>query len=101
MKPINTFYKYPQLYFLLESVQSMRMSLSTDFQFLLYNPLKIQTDLSKSYSRDEIIDLLSHSYPNMELERTLGEMEVLSSMTNPMSRVDSTCGSGTVYFHWE
>lgn len=59
--------------------------------------LLLEADPSESYSRDEIIDLLSDSYPNMELERTLGEMEVLSSMTNPMSRVYSTCGSVTVW----
>jgi hypothetical protein len=63
--------------------------------------LLLKADPSKSYSREEIIDLLSDSYPNMEVERTLGEMEVLSSMTNPTSRVDSTCGSGTVYFRWK
>ncbi len=54
----------------------------------------------KSYSKEEIIDKLSNSYPNMEVERMLGEMEVSSSMTNSKSHVDSTCRDGTVYFQW-
>ncbi len=54
----------------------------------------------KSYSKEEIIDKLSDSYPNMEVERILGEMEVSSSMTNSQSHVDSTCRGGTVYFRW-
>ncbi|MDP9290531.1 MAG: hypothetical protein M3P08_20365 [Thermoproteota archaeon] len=54
----------------------------------------------KSYSKEEIIDKLSDSYPNMEVERMLGEMEVSSSMTNSQSHVDSTCRDGTVYFQW-
>lgn len=54
----------------------------------------------KSHSKEEIIDKLSDSYPNMEVERMLGEMEVSSSMTNSQSHVDSTCRGGTVYFQW-
>ncbi len=43
---------------------------------------------------------LSNTYQNSEVERTLGEMEVSSSMTNPKSQFDSTCKDGTVYFRW-
>ena len=55
---------------------------------------------SKSYSKEEIIDELSNIYENSDVERTLGEMEVSSSMTNPKSQFDSTCRDGTVYFQW-
>ena len=55
---------------------------------------------SKSYSKEEIIEELSNAYENSEVERTLGEMEVSSSMTNPKPQIDSTCRNGTVYFQW-
>jgi hypothetical protein len=32
--------------------------------------------------------------------RTLAEMEVSSSLTNPKSQLDSTCRNATVYFQW-
>ena len=60
----------------------------------------LKADPSKSYSKKEIIDQLSNTYQNSEVEKTLGEMEVSSSMTNPKSQFDSTCRDGTVYFQW-
>ena len=60
----------------------------------------LKDDPSKSYSREEIIDKLSNTYKNMELNRTLGEMEVSSLMTNPKPQYESTCRDGTVYFQW-
>jgi hypothetical protein len=60
----------------------------------------LKEDPSKSYSKEEIIDKLSNTYKNMEVDRTLGEMEVSSLMTNPKSQFDSTCRDGTVYFQW-
>jgi len=60
----------------------------------------LKGDPSKSYSKEEIIEELSNAYENSEVERTLGEMEVSSSMTNPKSQFDSTCRDGTVYFQW-
>ena len=60
----------------------------------------LKGDPSKSYSKEEIIDQLSNTYENSEVERTLGEMEVSSSMTNPKSQFDSACRDGTVYFQW-
>lgn len=60
----------------------------------------LKEDPSKSYSKEEIIDKLSNTYKNMEVDRTLGEMEVSSLMTNPKSLFDSTCRDGTVYFQW-
>jgi len=60
----------------------------------------LKDDPSKSYSKEEIIDKLSNTYKNMELDRTLGEMEVSSLMTNPKPQYESTCRDGTVYFQW-
>ena len=60
----------------------------------------LKGDPSKSYSKEEIIEELSNAYGNSEVERTLGEMEVSSSMTNSISQIDSTCRNGTVYFQW-
>ncbi len=60
----------------------------------------LKDDPPKSYSREEIIDKLSNTYKNMELDRTLGEMEVSSLMTDPKSQYESTCRDGTVYFQW-
>ena len=60
----------------------------------------LKDDPSKSYSKEEIIDKLSNTYKNMELDKTLGEMEVSSLMTNPKPQYESTCRDGTVYFQW-
>jgi hypothetical protein len=35
----------------------------------------LKGDPSKSYSKEEIIDQLSNTYQNSEVERTLGEMK--------------------------
>jgi hypothetical protein len=55
---------------------------------------------SKSYSKEEIIEHLSNTYKNIEVDITLGEMEVSSLMMNPKSQFDSNCRDGTVYFQW-
>lgn len=60
----------------------------------------LKRDPSKSYSKEEIIEELSNAYENSEVERTLGEMEVSSSLTTPKSQLDSTCRNATVYFQW-
>lgn len=62
--------------------------------------MSLKGDPSKSYSKEEIIEELSNAYENSEVERTLGEMEVSSSLTNPKSQLDSTCRNATVYFQW-
>ena len=70
----------------------------SDIQFRIEEMLK--NDPSKSYSKEEIIERLSNTYKNIELDRTLGEMEVSSLMMNPKSQFDSNCRDGTVYFQW-
>jgi len=69
----------------------------TDIQIRIEEMLK--NDPSKSYSKEEIIEHLSN-YKNIEVDRTLGEMEVSSLMMNPKSQFDSNCRDGTVYFQW-
>jgi hypothetical protein len=63
--------------------------------FLKNNP-------SRSYSREEIINLLSsdHRDKQHEIERILGELEVWSSMKDTQSSIYSSCKGGTVYFQW-
>jgi hypothetical protein len=60
--------------------------------FLKNNP-------SRSYSREEIINLLARDKQH-EIERILGEMEVWSSMKDTQSSIYSSCKGGTVYFQW-
>jgi hypothetical protein len=58
---------------------------------------------SKSYSKEEIINLLSSDlFTKDKIERILGEMEIGSSMKDVQSRaaVYSSCKGGTVYFQW-
>ena len=76
----------------------MRNNKTADIQDSIEKLLK--DDPSKSYSKEEIINYLSNTYKNMEVDSTLGEMEVSSLMTNPKSQFDSTCKDGTVYFQW-
>ena len=55
----------------------------------------------KSYSKEEIINLISADTSTQEkIEKILGEMEVWSSMKDTQSSVDSSCKGGTVYFQW-
>jgi arginine repressor len=71
-----------------------------DLQASIENVLK--NNPSRSYSREEIINLLSsdHRDTQQEIERILGEMEVWSSMKDTQSSIYSSCKGGTVYFQW-
>ena len=70
-----------------------------DIQTRIENLLK--DNPSKSYSREEIIDLLSHELykdKQQDVEKILGEIEVWSSMKDNQSSIYSSCKDGTVYF---
>ena len=55
----------------------------------------------KSYSKEEIINLISSDkYMRERIEKILGEMEVWSSMKDMQSSVYSSCKDGSVYFQW-
>lgn len=58
---------------------------------------------SYSYSKDEIINLLSSEGVGKEeeLEKILGEIEIWSSMKDRHSPISSSCKGGSVYFRWE
>ena len=61
----------------------------------------LRTNSSRSYSKEEIINLMSsYNSTQKEIEKTLGEMEVWSSMKDPQVSVYSSCKGGTVYFQW-
>jgi hypothetical protein len=62
----------------------------------------LKDNQSKSYSKEEIINLLSSDDRNMrqEIEKVLGEIEVWSSMKDMQSSIYSSCKDGTVYFQW-
>ena len=61
----------------------------------------LRNNTSKSYSREEVINLLSSDTSTQEkIEKILGEMEIWSSMKNVQSSVFSSCKDGTVYFQW-
>lgn len=55
----------------------------------------------RSYSKEEIINLMSSDNSTQkEIEMTLGEMEVWSSMKDLQTSMYSSCKGGTVYFQW-
>ena len=61
----------------------------------------LRNNSSRSYSKEEIINLMSsYNSTQKEIEKTLGEMEVWSSMKDPQVSVYSSCKGGTVYFQW-
>jgi arginine repressor len=72
-----------------------------DIQNRLENLLR--DNASTSYSKEEIINLLSYEGVGTqeELEKILGEIEVWSSMKDSKSSIYSACKGGTVYFQWE
>jgi hypothetical protein len=70
-----------------------------DFQGKIENLLR--NNASRSYSKEEIINLMSSEISTQrEVEQILGEMEVWSSMKDTSSSVYSSCKGGTVYFQW-
>jgi hypothetical protein len=61
----------------------------------------LRNNASKSYSKEEIINLISSDTPTQKkIENILGEMEVWSSMKDTTSLIYSSCKGGTVYFQW-
>jgi hypothetical protein len=68
-----------------------------DLQASIENFLK--NNPSRSYSREEIINLLAGD-KQQQIERILGELEVWSSMKDTQSSIYSSCKGGTVYFQW-
>ena len=61
----------------------------------------LRTNPSKSYSKEEIINLVSSAIASQEkIEEILGEIEVWSSMKDAQSPIFSSCKGGTVYFQW-
>jgi len=61
----------------------------------------LRTNSSKSYSKEEIINLVSPGLASQEkIEEILGELEVWSSMKDAQSPIFSSCKGGTVYFQW-
>lgn len=70
-----------------------------DAQGRIENFLRINS--SKSYSKEEIINLISSGIDSQEkIEEILGEIEVWSSMKDAQSPIFSSCRAGTVYFQW-
>lgn len=61
----------------------------------------LRNNASKSYSKEEIINLISSDTSTQKkIENILGEMEVWSSMKDTTSLLYSSCKGGTVYFQW-
>jgi len=61
----------------------------------------LRNNTSKSYSREEVINLLSSDTSTQEkIEKILGEMEIWSSMKDVQSSVFSSSKGGTMYFQW-
>ncbi|MFL6401668.1 MAG: hypothetical protein ACJ72J_19080 [Nitrososphaeraceae archaeon] len=57
---------------------------------------------SKSYSKEEIINLLSSDlFIKDKIDRILGEMEIGISMKDVQLAVYSSCKGGTVHFQWD
>jgi hypothetical protein len=77
----------------------MTNSKEQDIQGTIENLLR--NNQFKSYSKEEIINLISADTSTQEkIEKILGEMEVWSSMKDTQSSVYSSCKGGTVYFQW-
>lgn len=55
---------------------------------------------AKSYSREEILNLIAKKSNEKEIERILAELEVSSSLKESKSKVYATCMAGTVYYKW-
>jgi hypothetical protein len=77
----------------------MTHSKEQDIQGTIENLLR--NNQFKSYSKEEIINLISSDTSIQEkIEKILVEMEVWSSMKDTQSSVYSSCKGGTVYFQW-
>jgi hypothetical protein len=61
----------------------------------------LSEDPDRSYSKEEILNLLSTNNEDEEIiEKILAEMEVLSSLKVEKSNIYASCRGGTVYFKW-
>ena len=60
----------------------------------------LKKDPDRSYSREEILNLLFELKSDGEIDRLLAELEVASSMKESKSDVYATCRGGTVYYKW-
>ena len=61
----------------------------------------LRRDPSRSYSREEILNLLGEKKRDNELEQLLAELEVVSSLKEESkSEIYAKCLGGTVYYKW-
>ncbi len=60
----------------------------------------LRQDPSRTFSREEILNLLAPKNKDYEIARLLAELEVTSSLGEGKSDVYSMCRGGTVYYKW-
>jgi hypothetical protein len=61
----------------------------------------LQSDPSRMYSKEEILNLLATKKKDYELEQLLAELEVASSLKEESkSEIYANCKGGTVYYKW-
>ena len=60
----------------------------------------LRNDASRTYSREELLNLLAPLKADRKLEQLLAELEVKSSLQEGGSDVYATCKGGTVYYKW-
>ena len=61
----------------------------------------LKKDPSRMFSREEILNLLSHRKRDRDVEHLLADLEVSSSgIVGSGSDVYATCRGGTVYYKW-
>lgn len=61
----------------------------------------LKKEPSRMFSREEILNMLSHRKNDKKIENLLAELEVSSSGKDSSgSEVYATCRGGTVYYKW-
>jgi hypothetical protein len=91
------------LYTIKEWLIIIMMAKSKEEQGLIQEKIEdlLKDNPSRSYSKEEIINLLSSDlFTKDKIDRILGEMEIGSSMKDVQLAVYSSCKGGTVYFQW-
>ena len=102
----SNFLSNPQgknLYTIKEWLIIIMMAKSKEEQGLIQEKIEdlLRDNPSRSYSKEEIINLLSSDlFTKDKIDRILGEMEIGSSMNDVQLAVYSSFKGGTVYFQW-
>jgi hypothetical protein len=76
--------------------------MSPELNSLLLHEIEkiLRSNPDRMFSKEEILNLLSHFMKDFELEQILATLEIASSAREKSSDITAKCKGGTVYYRW-